>query len=109
MTNEYIEYIKEVLSPYGLVKSRAMFGGHGIYLDNMIVGLIAFGELYFKGDKETEAFYSKFDTHPFTYEGKAGKPVSMQYWKVPAEVFDSEDLMDQWVATAYQASVRAKK
>lgn len=36
-SNEFIEYLVELLQQTGEVKARAMFGGYGIYLHDIIV------------------------------------------------------------------------
>lgn len=43
--------VEDVLGHIDGISSRAMFGGWGIYLDKVIVGIIAEGELYLKADK----------------------------------------------------------
>ncbi len=48
--NGFVEYILDILSDYGNIKSRRMFGGFGIYLDKIIFAIIIDNELYFKAD-----------------------------------------------------------
>jgi TfoX/Sxy family transcriptional regulator of competence genes len=33
--NEFIEYIKDILAPFGQITTRAMFGSYGIYKDRV--------------------------------------------------------------------------
>ncbi|WP_049749373.1 TfoX/Sxy family protein [Rickettsia massiliae] len=51
--NEFTEYVKELLEPYGSVAVCAMFGGYGIYNGGVIIGIIKSNELYFKLDLST--------------------------------------------------------
>ena len=37
-------------------RSRRMFGGHGLYVDDLFVGLIAFERLYLKVDAQIQQF-----------------------------------------------------
>ena len=46
--NEFLEYIREMLEPFGISKIRAMFGGFGIYKNGIMFALIEDHELYFK-------------------------------------------------------------
>ena len=43
--NEFVVHCLELLGSVGAVRSRRMFGGHGIYVDELFVGLIAFEQL----------------------------------------------------------------
>lgn len=44
-SNEFIEYIKDILAPFGQITTRAMFGSYGIYKDGVIIGIVARNEL----------------------------------------------------------------
>ena len=80
----------EILSRYfknfSDIKSRAMFGGYGLYKKGVIFGMIVDEDLYFKVDSTNLADYQAEKSEPFTYIGATGKPISMSYWKVPARV-----------------------
>lgn len=39
--NEFVEYLKEVFREFGPVSARRMFGGHGIFFDGLMIGLVA--------------------------------------------------------------------
>jgi hypothetical protein len=45
--------ITSLLMPLGPVRARSMFGGCGIFLDDLMFALIAWDRLYFKVDDET--------------------------------------------------------
>ena len=46
--SEFVNYIIDLLSPYGYIRVRSMFGGHSVYKDGVIVAIIIDDELYFK-------------------------------------------------------------
>jgi hypothetical protein len=50
MTPPFVTFILDILSSLGDVRSRAMFGGHGIYHDGVMIGLIASGVSYLNVD-----------------------------------------------------------
>lgn len=52
MTSLFVKNILDMLNDLGDVRSRAMFGGHGIYHDGVMIGLIASGVFYLKVDDE---------------------------------------------------------
>jgi DNA transformation protein len=44
--SEFVEYLLELLEPFGGVKVRAMFGGFGIFRRDLMFGLVADDTLY---------------------------------------------------------------
>jgi DNA transformation protein len=106
MANAFVEHCLELLSPLGAVRSRRMFGGHGLYAGERFVALIAFDRLYVKADAESEPRFAAAGCVPFLYEGK-GKPVRMSYWTVPDEAMESPAAMAPWAQLAWQAAGRA--
>ena len=83
-----------------------MFGGHGLYAQDLFVALIADERLYLKVDTETEARFAAAGCAPFIYTGQS-KPVRMSYWTVPDEAMESPELMAPWGRLALHAAVRA--
>ncbi len=108
MRNEFVEYLLELLEPSGGVRAKAMFGGFGIYRDNLMFGLVADDILYFKVDKKTRPEFEAKGLPPFTYENK-GKEYSMSYYQAPEEALEDIEEMRQWAEKAYGAALRANK
>lgn len=107
--NDYLEYILEILEPFGPIAHKSMFGGFGLYKSGLIFAIIADGELYFKGDKaEADEFYESEGSNKFGYEGK-GKIITMSYWKVPVEAMEDEELLAKWFEFAYNSALKSKK
>ena len=91
------------------ITARAMFGGHGLYKDGVIFGLIADDELYFKTGDSNQKDYEAAGSRPFTYEGKKGKRIAMSYWEVPPDVLENRTEIGVWINKAAKASLKAKK
>jgi DNA transformation protein and related proteins len=108
MSSNYVDYILEILSPYGDISARSMFGGYGIYKSGTIFALIVDDELYFKVDASNKAQYEKLDSEPFTYEAK-GKKASMSYWKVPMEILEDEEQLGLWLDQSHEISLQTKR
>lgn len=104
---EFVAHCRELLAPLGAVRSRRMFGGHGFYVDELFIALIAFGRLYLKVDERSRARFEAAGCEPFVYEGK-GKPVTMSYFTAPEEAIESPALMQPWARLALEAAVRAR-
>jgi TfoX/Sxy family transcriptional regulator of competence genes len=56
------------LTPLGVFRSRPMFGGHGLYLDDLFFGLIAYDKFYLKTDEQNRGDYVKAKVKPFSFE-----------------------------------------
>lgn len=103
-----VDHCTELLAPLGAVRSRRMFGGWGLYVDDVFVALIAFDRLYLKADAASAECFAAAGSEPFVYDGK-GKAVTLGYWSAPAEAMDSPALMLPWARLALQAALRARK
>ncbi len=84
-----------------------MFGGHGIYVDDLFVALIFREQLYLKADAQTRAAFEEAGGERFVYDS-ADKQVTVGYWTVPAEAMESPGLMQPWARLAIAAALRAK-
>jgi DNA transformation protein len=104
-----VEFLKDLFAPLGGVSFRRMFGGLGIYRDGVIFGA-TFGEgsLYLKADEQTRAAYEAEGCGPFVYEGNAGRPVQMPYWRIPERLYDDPEEFAAWARDAFGAALRAE-
>lgn len=103
----YAEYIIDLLSPFGEITAKFMFGGYGIYKNGIIIGIIAEDELYFKVDHSNKADYEKLGSQPFIFETK-GKKSQMSYWKVPSEILENEEILADYLQASYNVSINSK-
>jgi DNA transformation protein len=111
-SNEFIEYLLELLQHTGEVKARAMFGGYGIYLvntmdqDDIMFALVADEVLYFKTDESNLQDFKERGLEAFRYE-RSGKEFSMSYSEAPGETLDDPDEMTLWARKAIDAARRS--
>lgn len=107
--NGFVEYVKDILEPFGPLRIKPMFGGYGIYSNEVFFAIIAYNELYFKGEKgELNDYYESQNSEPFKYDGK-GKEVIMSYWKVPGEVMEYNESLAKWFELSYNAAIQSKR
>ena len=102
-----VDHCTELLAPLGTVRAKRMFGGHGLYLDELFVALIAFERLYLKADDTTRERFRAAGCEPFVYDAN-GKSVSLGYWTAPPEAMESPALMQPWARLALEAALRAR-
>ena len=103
----FVDHCLELLAPLGRVRARRMFGGHGVYIDDLFVALIAAERLYLKAGPETSDRFAAAGGQPFTY-ARDGKTASLGFWTAPDEAMDSPELMRPWGWLAMQAAVAAR-
>ncbi len=104
---EFADHALELLAPLGPVRARAMFGGFGIYHEDVMFGLVAYDQLYLKVDDETKERFREVGGEPFSYDGK-GKPIEMSYWTPPEDAQDDPSALLPWAELALEAARRAK-
>lgn len=105
MSSDFINYLTDVLTPLGSVRSKRMFGGVGVYINNLFCAIIADDCLYFKGDDDNESEFIAGKCPPFTYE-KDGKIYSMRYYRAPDEAMDNAEEMLRWARLGLAAALR---
>jgi DNA transformation protein len=103
-----IATLERSLTPLGAIRSRAMFGGHGLYLDDLFFGLIVYDALYLKTDESNRGDYLKARSKPFSFESGSKGLVTTSYWQCPAEVPKDARKLRQWVGKALDAARRAR-
>ena len=135
MSDALVDHCLELLAPLGAVRARRMFGGHGLYVDDLFIAIIAFERLYLKFDAQTSGAFVAAGCQPFEYlvsprpplrgdrpaegeRGDLGRPgvasdaktraISLGYRTVPAEAMESPALMQPWARQAIEAALRAR-
>ncbi len=103
--SEFVDYLLEVLEPFGRVRARRMFGGYGLYHQDVMFALVAGERLYLKCDDSTLEQFLARDMEPFQYR-KGGKWVQLSYYSAPEEIFDDPDTAVYWARLAFTAAWR---
>ena len=105
----YAAFIEELLAPFGEIKIRKMFGGGGVYCDDLFFAIIGDDDLWLKVDDVTRAHFEAAGLEPFTFEMKDGRSASMSYYNAPEEIYDDHDALKEWATRALDAASRAAK
>jgi DNA transformation protein and related proteins len=104
--SEFTDYLPELFAGFGAVTLRRMFGGHGVYKDGLMFGLIASDQLYLKVDDQNRSAFTELGLGPFVYV-KDGKSMAMSYFAAPAAIFDDPDEAAVWARSSFEAALRA--
>jgi DNA transformation protein len=105
--SQTVQYLLELMRPLGDVKARRMFGGYGIYMGDLMFGLVADDVLYLKTDANNRKLFDAAAMPPFVYQAK-GKPMAMNYSRCPDEALESVSEMRVWAEIAISAALRAR-
>ena len=102
------EFVLDQLSALPDVRSKAMFGAHGLYQDEHFFGILDEGRLFFKTDAQSQADYVARGMEPFTYESK-GRTLTMSYHEVPPDVLENALKLVVWARRAIEVTARSGK
>jgi DNA transformation protein len=108
VSEEYRDYVMELLAPLGAVTPRRMFGGLGIFHDGIMFALVADDTLFFKVDDSNRGDFEAAGASPFSYATKGGRRGVMSYYQAPAEVLEDGDEAVAWAAKAVDVALRAQ-
>lgn len=105
--DSFADFIVDQLELLPDLDCRRMFGGHGLYQDEIFFAIIARGRLYFKTDGKSAAVYRRRGMKPFRPNAKQ---TLKNYYEVPGEVVEDRDELAAWarraIAVARNASNR---
>ncbi len=104
---DFAAYCAELMAPLGDVRTKRMFGGYGLYVDDVFVAIIAGDSLYLKVDAQTQAQFEAAGGRRFEYT-RQGRQQGTGYWSPPPEALDSPDRMRSWARLALDAALRAR-
>ncbi len=69
-SDQFAAYCLELLGPLGSVRAKKMFGGHGLYVEDVCIALILNEQLYLKADTTTCQAFEAALGQPFVYQAK---------------------------------------
>lgn len=100
------EFVEDRLGEVTPIRTRAMFGGLGIYSGDVFFALADDDVLYFKVDDATRPDFEERGMEPFRPYGPEGP--AMGYYEVPADVLEDVDALAGWVERALEVARRAR-
>lgn len=108
VSDSFRTYVLEQLERLGRVRSKRMFGGVGLYCDDLFFALIDDDTLYLKVDDSTREEFVRRGLRPF--QPFRDKPeYSMSYYEAPADALDDPELLVDWARGAVRVAAAARK
>ena len=91
----------DLFAPFGKIVVRRMFGGEGLYRDNVMFAIV-FGErIYLKTNEEGRQAFIAEGATPFVYPMKKGDITSHNYYALPDRLYDDPDELAEWARAAF--------
>ena len=108
---DFIAHVLELMRPAAAATAtaRAMFGGHGVYADGIIVAIVIDDTVYFKTDDTNRDEFTALGMEAFAYVTREGARHVMSYHRAPDEALESPAAMARWLRSAMGAALRRAK
>ena len=109
VSDGFIEFVVDQLAGCGTITAKRMFGGVGIYADELFFALLGADRLYLKVDDTNRADFEAVGMGPFRPYGDDTEV--MQYYEVPVGILEDADELVRWgrKALAVAAAARMRK
>lgn len=107
-SKDYLQYVLEQLGGLEGTVSRHMFGGVGLYHEELFFALISSDTLYFRVNDANRLDYEALGMRRFRpYKDKPY--LSFNYYEVPPEILEDATQLVLWARRSLQAALAAKK
>ena len=106
VTDSFIAFVAEQLDGVGVITPKRMFGGVGIYANDIFFAILDNDRLFLKVDDSNRAHFISAGKGPFEPYGPGGE--TMQYYEVPIVVLEDADELARWAAKAIAAAIARK-
>ena len=100
------DFVLDQLSGVNGLRARAMFGGVGLYAEDVFFGILAADVLFFKVDDTSRREYETAGCSPF--KPYADRAMTMPYYNVPIAVLEDAVALGEWAARAVKVAKTAK-
>ena len=94
---DFKDFILDQLHDLRGVRTRAMFGGFGLYAGDEFFGIVYKGRLYFKTDEASRAAYLERGMKPFRPRVRQELE---RYHEVPVEIAEDATALVRWARAA---------
>jgi DNA transformation protein len=98
-TDSFLDFVLEQLATLENLRSKCMFGGHGLYSGEAFFGIVYDGRLYFKTHPDTLDEYLK---HHAVVFAPSEKQVLKNYREVPVDILEDSEQLQLWARRAAQ-------
>jgi len=105
--SSFVDHLLGLLADFAPVRAKRMFGGHGLFIDELMIAIVIDDVLYLKVDDGNRGRFVERGLAPFEYEAR-GRRVSLSYYRAPEELFDEAEIAIEWARSAFEAALRSR-
>ena len=106
--SDLVDSLPDLFHGLGSIRSKRMFGGHGVYADEVFFAFVVRDVLYLKGDEITAPLFVERNAQRFEYV-KEGKVWKIAYFSAPVEVLEDPEEALRWGRLAVDAALRSPR
>jgi len=100
--------LRDLFREFGAIDVRRMFSGAGVFVDGLMIALIARDVIYLKADVQTIPAFEAEGLDTFRYATRNGEHALTSYWRMPERLYDEPDELARWARDAQAAAQRAQ-
>ena len=105
---DFTDWAEEQLAPLGAIRIKSMFGGFGVYADDLFFAIIDDDVLYFKADDINRGRFIEEGCEIFRYPMKDGEMMELSYFQAPETAMDDQTELLEWARLGLDAALRAR-
>jgi DNA transformation protein len=97
----------DLFQHFGPIAVRRMFGGEGIFVDDLMIGLVDDEQVYLRTGDGNRADFEAENCAPFSFP-RAGKMMVLPYHAVPDRLLNDIEAFGQWARKAHETALAAR-
>lgn len=105
---DFVAHAVDLVSLVAPVEARRMFGGHGLFAEGVMFGLLDDGELFLKVDGETRPRFVAAGCRQWRYVHGKVRMENTGYFRPPDDAHEDPEAMLPWARLALGAALRAR-
>ncbi len=105
---DFVALALELLAGVGPVDARAMFGGHGVYAQGVMFGLLDDDELFLKTDEVSRPRFVDAGCRQWTYVAKGQRMENTSWFRPPDDAHEDPEAMAAWATLALDSALRVR-
>lgn len=106
VSDDFLEYVLDQLSPWGEVYVKRMFGGAGLYSDGLMFALIANDIAYLKVNETNREKFLEEGSSPL--KPFPDKSTVMSYYEIPPDILENRDELIKWAEESLSIQKKGK-
>ncbi len=99
----------DLFAEFGPIRLRRFFGGEGIYLGDVMIGMVFDDIIYFKTDDESRKPFLAEKSKPFSFVKRStGETIVTTWFALPDRLYDDPEELAAWARRAHAAALRSE-